>query len=827
MSGDMSFMFVIEAVDRATAVLDKVGKAEKAVEAATKANNAAVAAGAQKAEAAIQAEAKAIDKSSIAMKMSAAAAKARGEAMAASAEMAAAAAAKQAHEAERAESVFGRLKSVVTISIDHITSALHRSTAATKAQKNAFVDMETASHRSASVIARDFGRAGLLAGKLFAKNVSTQIRTELPAALRAHADKGFEKLFGFEMAHGKGALRTNTEVVSMVAMDKAKQGFASASAMAMSNVENQLALINQLKPDLGDDKAHALLAAANDSMPKSAFRRDAIRATLPDAASIHLMPGSSEWQALMDAAASQQKTPAEAVAALKAAKAGDFSQLKDMFGIDAAMGDDGSVAKLLYKANGSKMASDVHGADLSEKISAALGARFGGGEADKAATLDGMITKAANAWDLFVGKIMDAGPYDYMKSRLAAAMAFFDGKDIDAKAHHIADQIVNVMTAIEGAVTRIYPWIERATQLVGGLENALVVLFTGVVLSRTAAFVAPFVQMATALTAVSWPMIAVVAGVTALAAAGFLLYQNWDRVGPALARAFNAMKSAAAEALAAVTATLANWGSEALGAIKAAFQPVVDWFSNAVEGVKSLWGGVKTAMTSAAAFVGVGDPGAAKNAQALEDAGRAREALDLISALERKLGEVQAAVAAFDLAGPISGALGAARAAVAGVSFYAEGVAMMTTLAEGIRAGSAHAVEAVHAVAQQMRDHLPHSPAKVGPLSDLDRVRFSETLALAIRPDPAVEAVHAVAASMAGAIVSPKIGILADAGGPSGGGGARGGGGGPVSVTYAPTIHVKGDAASFAEQARAHAYELADIINRETRNRDRLAFGDA
>ncbi|PZU89120.1 MAG: hypothetical protein DI527_16440 [Chelatococcus sp.] len=165
---------------------------------------------------------------------------------------------------------------------------------------------------------------------------------------------------------------------------------------------------------------------------------------------------------------------------------------------------------------------------------------------------------------------------------------------------------------------------------------------------------------------------------------------------------------------------------------------------------------------------------------------------------------------------------GEVTAILAAQNFHAQGVAMMETLAEGIRAGAASAIGAVREVTQAMRDHLPHSPAKVGPLSDLDRVRFSETLAAAIRPDPAVSAVRAVAAGMLGAL--PASGAMAVGSGdvpaisrPVGGG---------ASVTYAPVIHIGAgaDPAEFRAQLEQHKHELVKLLEEAQARRSDLRF---
>ena len=89
---------------------------------------------------------------------------------------------------------------------------------------------------------------------------------------------------------------------------------------------------------------------------------------------------------------------------------------------------------------------------------------------------------------------------------------------------------------------------------------------------------------------------------------------------------------------------------------------------------------------------------------------------------------------------------------LAATDFSERGVALMRTLADGIRAGIHHVVDATAEATQAIRDHLPSSPAKVGPLSDIHRLKFGETVAASIRAAPMVAAMETAArATMAAA----------------------------------------------------------------------------
>jgi phage-related protein len=59
-----------------------------------------------------------------------------------------------------------------------------------------------------------------------------------------------------------------------------------------------------------------------------------------------------------------------------------------------------------------------------------------------------------------------------------------------------------------------------------------------------------------------------------------------------------------------------------------------------------------------------------------------------------------------------------------GKTFFDAGKGLIDQMAEGIAAAAKKVIEKVKEIAGQIRDFLPFSPAKVGPLSDLDKLDF-------------------------------------------------------------------------------------------------------
>jgi len=305
------------------------------------------------------------------------------------------------------------------------------------------------------------------------------------------------------------------------------------------------------------------------------------------------------------------------------------------------------------------------------------------------------------------------------------------------------------------------------------------------------------------------------------------------------------------------------------GAFGGIGETLVGFISDAADMAGAAWNRVASLFSSADAVdLAARDPASIERATAAaNDLATALEGvavLDLSAAQDGVNAVSDAAANAINQAAGIpraaDDAVRAARSIVQQASFHNEGVSLMATLAAGIRAGAAQAVEAVRDTVQVMRDHLPHSPAKVGPLSDLHRVQFAETLADAVRPAPAIEAVRrmtaGMAAALAGATLSmpaaasqlpaispvnlpavslamPQVGLGADAAGPAGAIGSAQ----PavqVSIDFSPNITMPGGGAGeggsaqsreqMRELLRSMSYELVQLVHDELKRRERTEY---
>lgn len=187
----------------------------------------------------------------------------------------------------------------------------------------------------------------------------------------------------------------------------------------------------------------------------------------------------------------------------------------------------------------------------------------------------------------------------------------------------------------------------------------------------------------------------------------------------------------------------------------------------------------------------------------------------------------------------IKTSISAAQSYLSGVSFHHHGARMMDTLAAGMASRSQAVVNQIRATMQQVRDYLPSSPAKTGPLSDIHKLKFSETIAQSIKPGPMVKAMRAAALATMGvatpsvpAIASPNVvgpsplALSAPVGSTSPTGQAGAGGG--IHIEFKPTITIGAGSNVSKDQIIAamkeQVDELVNLIERKQAENARLKF---
>ena len=133
-------------------------------------------------------------------------------------------------------------------------------------------------------------------------------------------------------------------------------------------------------------------------------------------------------------------------------------------------------------------------------------------------------------------------------------------------------------------------------------------------------------------------------------------------------------------------------------------------------------------------------------------------------------------------------------------------------LANGILSKLGKTKEAIGKHAQIIRDHLPHSPAKTGPLKDLHKVKIVETIASTLKPLPLMNAMNKTLGVFSGGF---KANVRGRSSVPA-----------SIVVTYNPTITISGSESKeeFLKMLKKHKDEVVNIIKREFERKERVAY---
>ena len=142
------------------------------------------------------------------------------------------------------------------------------------------------------------------------------------------------------------------------------------------------------------------------------------------------------------------------------------------------------------------------------------------------------------------------------------------------------------------------------------------------------------------------------------------------------------------------------------------------------------------------------------------------------------------------------------------------GKKITSMLAEGIMSGLAKVKNCIVKVAQVIREHLPHSPAKTGPLKDLNKVKIVETIASTIKPMPLKNAMTKTLSFMTNGTLNVSKGKIGTSSGAS------------FVVQYNPTITISGTESKeeFVKLLKRHKDEVVNIMKREFERKERLAY---
>ena len=498
--------------------------------------------------------------------------------------------------------------------------------------------------------------------------------------------------------------------------------------------------------DLFNEYAAVILAQPCESFPvKTPFELEQVTGAFVKLRSEGMDPTDGLLRTLGDASAATGKPLTRAVEAMTGAVRGDNEGLAE-FGIEARAVEGGKV-RYEYEVGGETKIAEAMAADGAQ-IRQVLGGildikyrmrpaaphpssakKFGGAMAQESKTFMGMLGNLTDQWARFQNLVMASGLFDFLKGRLGALLDTLNRMAADGSLQRIAEQVgtraVAAFRAAEEAIEQLWPWVERigealswAADKLGGWGNLLKTL-GGLYLAKK------FIGLSNSLGDVAKRSGEALGGLRKLTGAA-------GKAAPVGgARALDGVSGGLFPARAAgggpgggvrqlskrLTAFTLAAGKAAGGAIKSFGASLASFAATgATAAIAGLKGLIVSTWTWTAALLA--NPITWVVAAVAAAAALIYKYWEPLSGFFIRLwGSVRVgAAAAWEW---IKGVWNAAAEWFGSLSLAEMGKALLATLGEGIRAGAAAVWEPLQTVLGKVREMLPFSDARRGPLSKL------------------------------------------------------------------------------------------------------------
>lgn len=458
-----------------------------------------------------------------------------------------------------------------------------------------------------------------------------------------------------------------------------------------------------------------------------------------------LDPTSGLLRTLGDTAAAMGAPIVQAVEAIADAVTGENERLKELTGIKGRAVKGGKI-RYEYTVDGETRFAEALASDRAGILSTLTGIldpRYGGVMEKQSTKFEGIVSNLLDQFEIFRRKVMESGAFEFLTKRLQALLDRINAMEKSGRLQEIADLVGNrILTALEKteeAIKQILPWVERfgqalawAAEKLGGWGN-LAMALTGLYIAR------PFISLTGALRGVaSWSGKAL-SGVTKLGkAAAAPAAATAPRGVAALAGVSGGLGAApaagAAGAAAGKVGLLARLGVmlKPLAAVAALLSIKFLAIGAAVAVVAGLvfkyWQPVKAFLIGVwTGFAEAFQPVAASFGQWLTPlVGWFKELLAPVSmSAEELAGFVSAGVAVGRVLGGLVGNIAQFVSGLVALPFRiigaaaSLGTALIDAIVSGVTSAGPKLVDAIWSLLSKVRDLLPFSDARTGPLSRL------------------------------------------------------------------------------------------------------------
>lgn len=296
----------------------------------------------------------------------------------------------------------------------------------------------------------------------------------------------------------------------------------------------------------------------------------------------------------------------------------------------------------------------------------------------------------------------------------------------------ILSSAINVFMSIVPVVTQVWNWFSKLSKI--------------------------FTVVRTVIAALTGPVGIVIAIITALISVGVALYKNWDTVRAVTMSVWNAISNFFSTVLANIRNMFTSAVQTVSNLINTAWNGIRNVTSSVWNGIKnllsSIWNGIKNIVSTVVNTIKNGISSGWNMVKSITSSvfNSVRNVISSIwngikSFISNVLGNIVSGVRSSfnnvvnavksrisNVKNSIKNGFNTALNTVKNIGrrFYQAGRNIVTSIADGIRSAISAVTSAISDVASRVRDFLPFSPAKEGPLQDIDDLNFSGPISKSI-----------------------------------------------------------------------------------------------